>query len=292
MQAKKKHRKWPWIVAAVLVLALVALALSLGQQARGSYKQETVQRRDLSTYYSFSGHLSPATDEQQTAKVSLKVKELFVKEGDVVAKGEALLRGADGTRISALYAGTVETLFIEEDDQLQPGSPIVRIVDYDALQVDISVDEYDVDALTPGKQGEVYVNALGRSLTGEVSEIAREATVTDAVSFYAVKMRLEPAEGVRSGMSVEVSVLKQQALSTPSLPVKALSYDEYNQPYVLVQENSQMAPRKVELGVSDGIYTQITSGLAEGDVVYYTENDMLRFFAMRNAMNSSMSDGK
>ncbi len=284
MQAKKKHRKWPWIVVIVLIAGLIAVLLSFGQKARSSYKQETVQNRDLRTYYSFSGHLAPATDEQQTAKAPLKVKELFVKEGDIVDKGQALLRGADGTRVSAQYAGTVETIFIEEDDQLQPGSPIARIVDYDDLQVEINVDEYDVDALTLGREGEVYVNALGRSLTAEVTQIAREATVTDAVSFYAVKMRPQPAEGVRSGMSVEVSVLKQQALSAPSLPVKALSYDEYNQPYVLVMENEQIVSRPVELGVSDGLYTQIISGVGEGDAVYYTENDLLRFFAMRGAM--------
>ena len=292
MQTKKKRKKWPWILAAVLIAALILGAVTLGNKAKSSYQQETVQARDLNTYYSFSGHLAPITDKQQTAKAALKVKELYVSEGDKVAEGQALLRGADGTRVSAVCTGTVETLSVEADDSLQPGSPIARIVDYDALQVEISVDEYDVDALTVGKEGSVYVNALGRALPGTVSEIAREATVTDAVSFYTVKLRLEQAEGVRAGMSVEVSVQKEQALAVPSLPVKALSYDEYNQPYVLVKDGGTMTTKPVTLGVSDGIYTQIVSGVSAGETVYYTQNDMLRFFAMQNEMRSSMSSGK
>ncbi len=225
------------------------------------------------------------TDKTQTAKSSLKVKEVYVAEGDTVQEGAPLLRGTDGTRVYAAYTGTVETLFAEVDDALQPGSQIARIVDYDALEVSIDVDEYDIDAVEVGKQGEVYLNALDLTVTGTVTEIARSATTEGGVSYYAVKMRVEALGNVRSGMSVEVNILNQQALDAVSVSLESLSYDEYNKPFVYRKDSDgKYASVYVQTGVSDGRNIQITSGLAEGDTIYYQSDDLARFFAMRESM--------
>lgn len=173
---RKKRRKWPWIVLVLVLLLIAAFVLSLRQTAAQSLTEEIAQRRDIVTYYSFSGSLIPVTDEVQTAKDSLKVKELYVQEGDRVEEGDALLRSSDGTRVYAAYSGTIEELYVETDDSLQPGSQIARIVDYDALEVSVDVDEYDIDAIEEGKEGEVYLNALDTTVPGTVTEIARNAT--------------------------------------------------------------------------------------------------------------------
>ena len=278
---KKKRKKWPWLVLLAIVLLVGYVIWSINTQIQDSYQEETAQQRDISTYYSFSGHLSPITDEVQTAKNAIKVKELYVKEGDWVEEGDALLRGTDGSRVFAIVEGTVDELFAEVDDQLQPGSQIAQIVDYDKLEVSVDVDEYDVGALTLGKEGTVYLNALDQNVLGTVSEIARNATTTGGVSFYAVKMQIDATESIRSGMSVEVNVLNQQSVGAVSIATKCLSYDEYNKPYVLVRDaEGKIKMQPVTLGVSDGIYTEILSGIQEGGIVYYIQNDMLRFFTM------------
>lgn len=287
-QVRKKRKKWPWILLCAILVLAIALFAGMRGRVSSSYQEEIAKNRDISTYYSFSGNLTPVTDKQQTAKEALKVKELYVEEGDVVDEGQALLRASDGTRVYAVCAGTVDTLSVEKDDQLQPGSPIAHIVDYGTLEVSVDVDEYDVDALSLGKEGDVYINAIDKTVSGLVSEISRSATVTGGVSYYAVKFEIGADESIRSGMSADVSVLKDQALSAVSLPVKTLSYDEYNKPFVLVKENDKMVTREVTLGVSDGLNVEILSGVAQGESIYYTSNDMLRFFAMQRDMRSSM----
>lgn len=284
---RKKRKKWPWIILIVLVAAVAAILYSAGRTVSQGMNEETAQIRDIVTYYSFSGNLIPVTDEIQTAKDALKVKELYVSEGDPVTKGDALLRATDGTRVYAAYSGTIETLYAEEDDQLQFGSQIARIVDYDALEVSVDVDEYDIGAVEAGKEGTVYINALDLSLTGVVSEIARSATTEGGVSYYEVKLQVQAAQGVRSGMSVEVNMLNQQALGAVSLSLDCLSYDEYNKPFVYRKDSDgKLAAVYVQTGVSDGKNIEITSGLNEGDTIYYQSNDMARFFAMRENMMS------
>lgn len=284
---RKKRKKWPWIILIVLVAAVSAILYSAGRTVSQGMNEETAQIRDIVTYYSFSGNLIPVTDEIQTAKDALKVKELYVSEGDPVTKGDALLRATDGTRVYAAYSGTIETLYAEADDQLQFGSQIARIVDYDALEVSVDVDEYDIGAVEVGKEGTVYINALDLSLTGVVSEIARSATTEGGVSYYEVKLQVQAAQGVRSGMSVEVNMLNQQALGAVSLSLDCLSYDEYNKPFVYRKDSDgKLAAVYVQTGVSDGKNIEITSGLNEGDTIYYQSNDMARFFAMRENMMS------
>ena len=282
---RKKRRKWPWIVLVLVLLLIAAFVLSLRQTAAQSLTEEIAQRRDIVTYYSFSGSLIPVTDEVQTAKDSLKVKELYVQEGDRVEEGDALLRSSDGTRVYAAYSGTIEELYVETDDSLQPGSQIARIVDYDALEVSVDVDEYDIDAIEEGKEGEVYLNALDTTVPGTVTEIARNATTEAGVSYYPVKLEVEAAQNVRSGMSVEVSSLNQQALGAVSLSLDALSYDEYNRPFVYLKDaEGKLVAEYVETGVSDGQYIEIVSGVSEGEAVYYQSNDLARFFAMQQRM--------
>lgn len=282
---RKKRRKWPWILLVLALLLIAGLTLSARRTAAQSLTEEIAQRRDIVTYYSFSGSLIPVTDEVQTAKDTLKVKELYVKEGDRVAEGDALLRGSDGTRVYAACSGTIEELYAQLDDTLQPGSQIARIVDYDALEVSVDVDEYDIDAIQEGKEGDVYLNALDVSVPGTVTEIARSATTEGGVSYYPVKLEVEAAQNVRSGMSVEVNILNQQALGAVSLSLDALSYDEYNRPFVYLKDaEGKLVAQYVETGVSDGQYIEILSGVSEGDAVYYQTNDLARFFAMQQRM--------
>lgn len=283
-QVKKKRRKWPWILAIIVLIAAGVLIYISANQMQGSYQKASATQRDVKTYYSFSGNLTPVHDKQQTAKEQGKIKELYVSEGDMVLNGDALLRLTDGTRVYASQSGTIVTLFVEKDDTLAPGAPIARIVDYETLEVTVDVDEYDVDALTVGKSADVLINALNKTVTGTVSEIANDATALGGVSYYRVKLTVPAEGGVKSGMSVEATVLKEQALSAVCVPVNAISYDENNAPYALMKHENEMASVPITLGVSDGQYVQVLSGLSEGDDIYYTQNDMLRFFMLRNSV--------
>lgn len=280
---KKGRKKWIWLVLVLAVLGVgVYSFLSAGSEAaQALFTEEAVQNRDIVTYYSFSGNLTPVTDETQTAKESLKVKEVYVTEGQTVQEGDLLLRSTDGKRVYTSYAGTVEKLYAEKDDTLQPGSQIARIVDYETLEVTVDVDEYDIGAVEIGKEGTVYLNALERSIPGVVSEVSREATTEGGVSYYEAKLQVDAGSHVRSGMSVEVTILNQQALDTPSLSLDAISYDEYNRPFVYQRDaEGQMKAVPVETGISDGRNIQILSGISEGKQVYYQGFDMARFFAM------------
>lgn len=282
---KKKSKKWLWLVLVAVLAAGVIFFLTASKQTADSlFVEETAQQRDLVTYYSFSGNLTPVSDETQTAKETFKVRELYVEEGDTVKAGDLLLRASSGDRVYSAFDGTIETLYPAVDDTLQPGSQIARIVNYDLLEVTVDVDEYDIGAVSLGKEGTVYLNALGRSVPGVISHIARNATTEGGVSYYEVKLQLDAGQDVRSGMSVEVNMLNQQVLGAVSISLDALMYDEYNMPYVYQKDaQGNLNAVSVQTGVSDGKNIEILYGLRAGDRVYYQSFDFMRFF-----MNAGM----
>ena len=72
-------------------------------------------------------------------------------------------------------------------------------------------------------EGTVYINALDQSIPGVISSISREATREGGVSYYEATLQVDAVSNVRSGMSVEVTVLNSQALSVSSIRARKTS---------------------------------------------------------------------
>jgi len=267
---RKSRKKWIVLGAVVLLAALAAIwVMNTRQGTQGNYIEETVKTQDLSTYLSFSGHVRASEDKQIVAKRSMKVKELYVSEGDVIERGTLILRATDGERVYADIAGTIEKLYPEADSPLSPGSAIANIVNYGELMVKVDADEYDVGALSVGQDVSIYVNALGTTASGAISKIANDATVGKDVSYYTVEIALHGAGGLRAGMSVEARVLDKTAEGATTVSMRALQFDAENQPFLYMRDaNGRMAMQYVSVGISDGTTVQILAGVYPGESVY------------------------
>jgi multidrug efflux pump subunit AcrA (membrane-fusion protein) len=89
----KKKRKWiKWVVLLVIAAAVVIFFRSRsGQTSLAGYEQETVTRRDIKTYHSFTGNITPVTEEQARSRLSgYRILTLNVEEGDEVKAGDVL----------------------------------------------------------------------------------------------------------------------------------------------------------------------------------------------------------
>lgn len=90
MKKKKKKLKWVLIIVAILAV-IVIYFISQGKKAvNNMYSSITVEKSDLSVYYSFSGNT--ALDKTKTIIINQnwKIDEIRVKEGDTVKAGDVL----------------------------------------------------------------------------------------------------------------------------------------------------------------------------------------------------------
>ena len=101
------------------VLAAVAIAFILpavNNVKDALYQSETVERGSISTYYSFSGSLELRRQETLAAQTDCEVRDVYVAEGDQVAKDDRLMRLSDGRTLRAGIDGEVVSVDVEEDD--------------------------------------------------------------------------------------------------------------------------------------------------------------------------------
>lgn len=90
MKKKKKKLKWVLIIVAILAV-IVIYFISQGKKAvNNMYSSITVEKSDLSVYYSFSGNTALDKTKTITINQNWKIDEIRVKEGDTVKAGDVL----------------------------------------------------------------------------------------------------------------------------------------------------------------------------------------------------------
>lgn len=267
----KKKRKWiKWVILAAIVL-LVAMWLILVNRTSESvaYSQMTAQQGDLTTYFNFDGIVHAKRSQTITAQAADTVKTVYVAQNAQVKKDDRLYKTESGLTVRAGIDGEVTGLYVHEGDVIAAGEKTAEIMDLDDLEVRLSVDEYDVAAMIPGTPIDVTVLALDRSFSGTVTSLDKNGTASGDLSYYTAYADLEDAEGVYPGMQVSAKVLRSQALGATILKTDAIQFDDYNRPYVLMYsaDGKDTVRVSVGVGVSDGVYCEITEGLKPGDTV-------------------------
>lgn len=97
----KKKKLFIVLGAGLLLTVLVVLNISGGKGHRYEVQAEKVERGDITAVVTGTGTIQAKTTIKVSADVSAKITELSVKEGDIVEKGDLLLR-LDQTRYLAL----------------------------------------------------------------------------------------------------------------------------------------------------------------------------------------------
>ena len=267
----KKKRKWiKWVILAAVVLLIVAWMMLFNKTSESiAYSQMTAQQGDLTTYFNFDGTVRAKRSQTIAAQAADTVKTVYVAQNAQVKKDDRLYKTESGLTVRAGIDGEVTGLYVHEGDVIAAGEKTAEIMDLDDLEVRLSVDEYDVAAMIPGTPIDVTVLALDRSFSGTVTSLDKNGTASGDLSYYTAYADLEDAEGVYPGMQVSAKVLRSQALGATILKTDAIQFDDYNRTYVLMYsaDGKDTVRVSVGVGVSDGVYCEITEGLKPGDTV-------------------------
>ncbi len=296
MNSKKKKSKSKWILWTVILLALLLVSGRLifapqnivGEEAKPTHG-------DLTTYYSFSGSVEAKNRETLFADKATQIKEINVEEGQSVKQDDTLLTSNSNQKIKAGIDGEVSTIYAEENEQLMPGAKLMDIVDYDHLQISIKVDEYDLAAITEGKEATVTISALSKDVTGTIESISKEGTYTNGVTFFTATIALPADKDIKVGMSAEAKVMNKNVKNALLIPVSYITFDAQNNAFVNVKSDKNMKSVPVEIGLTDGLHAEVLSGITENDTLLAANAKSAGFTPpfgrMRNQETESSSGG-
>lgn len=145
--------------------------------------------------------------------------------------------------------------------------------DYDALELQVQMDELDVPNVKKDQEAKISVTALpDKTFIGKVKEIAEQGTVMNGVSSFLVTISIDNTTDLKSGMTADASILVKEKADALYVPVEAVQKNDDDKYYVLVPKKGKNNTTKevkqyVTIGLHNEDNMEITKGLEKGDEV-------------------------
>ncbi len=219
--------------------------------------------------------LAQARDKRSELEAGPDPLELTKAQAAVVQMQQAVTNAeADlaATKLIAPFDGTILETFTGEGRRITSASSVLSIANLDQLQVVASIDETTIRQVQPGQSVSISFDAFpGETFTGEVLSVPLQGGLQGDVMVYEVPISLAGAQDLplRVGMTANATIAvgsADNALLVPSMAIQNYG-DRYQ---VLIPgsgEGAQPSAVTVDVGLTNGTYTQILDGLAVGDQV-------------------------
>ena len=209
------------------------------------------------------------------------VEDLQYAEAQVL-QAKAALRIAEANlgyaNIAAPMGGVVASVSTQQGETVTSGSAaaqaptFVTIIDLNRLQVDAYVDETDIGKVQVGQEAAFSVDAFpDKEFSGKVTAIYPKALIQQNVVTYDVVIAIDNREGLlRPDMTTNTTITvakREKVLAVPNQAVRREDGDRV----VFVQDGDRLVRRPVKTGWKDKTYTEVLSGLKEGERVVVGE---------------------
>ncbi len=205
--------------------------------------------------------------------------ELEIEQAEVrIEQAQAQLDRAEqslrDTELRAPFEGYITQILIEPGSLLTPNAAVMRLVDTNPLSLEVEVDEVDIGQLQPGANALVEVDALkGVFLPARLERIdlIGQQAASGGVVNYDALVRLEQSDPrIFVGMTAEANFTIDERSDVLIVPNNYIRLDRRgNQAFVQVLDSSanEFTDRAISLGLRGETYSEVLSGLTEGDVL-------------------------
>nr|WP_288642764.1 biotin/lipoyl-binding protein [uncultured Anaerobutyricum sp.] len=144
----------------------------------------------------------------------------------------------------------------------------------DEMTLSVNVDEMDILSIETGQKATVTFDAIeNKEYEGEITSIDKNGTTSNGTTKYPVEITLTKEDSMMSGMNASVTITTSEVSDALLVPAAAVT-EEGNTSYVYTEKDSKTGElsgkTEVQTGDTDGTNIVITSGVSEGDTVYYS----------------------
>lgn len=228
-------------------------------------------------------------------KVNGRVDDIYVRSGQYVTKGTPLFKLDDTALINQIETqkksidnlelkieqlqleleksivkspveGKIEELYVAENQAIANNTKIAKVVSND-LVANIEIDELDIGKIKLGQEANLFIPGYSEEeVKGVVSYISNTGIVKDGITTYSVYISFEPNEQIKSGMTVDASIMIEKAENVLMVPTTSI-VDIKGGKGVRYIVGDKIDVKKVEVGISNDTMTQIISGLELTDTI-------------------------
>lgn len=231
------------------------------------------------------------------AEASGTLKKIYIKNGELVDKGQIIAEiesdeleyqieeqrlfveqkrlslnelNDEKSTIDSPIGGTILNVFVDEQGYVEPGTKLFEVADLEDMEVVISVDELDIMNVFQGQKVNIDCPVFeDEEFTGEVEYVSLNGSGNNGVTVYEVTVSIDDRRKLMSGMNVNVEVEIADKKDVVTVPVEAVSRIDGEYFVTGKNEAGDTVEMKVETGIANNEYIEVTSGLDIGDTVYY-----------------------
>jgi membrane fusion protein (multidrug efflux system) len=181
-------------------------------------------------------------------------------------------RNLEDTRISAPFAGTVDSLAVNVGDFVSPGTHVATLVDLSRVRIYGGVTAREAQHLEVGRKARVSFSDLGGA-TFDATLVSVGHVAGPADGTYEIELWLDSVDvPMRDGLVAQIELPDAvDVLSLLSPRAAVLRRDGHPEVFVVVQENGVAVARtrRLRTGRSHGDWIEVLDGLEEGDLVIW-----------------------
>ncbi|MGH7561491.1 MAG: efflux RND transporter periplasmic adaptor subunit [Gemmatimonadales bacterium] len=231
-----------------------------------------------------------ATADLDQAERNLETSR--AKEREATAALDAARVQLSYTRIHAPIGGVVGTVSTQEGETVAASfaaPTFLTIVDLGRLEVQAYVDETDIGRIVVGQRATFTVDTWpDETFEGRVTAVRPTAELRDNVVNYVtlIEFRNRTDRLLRPEMTATINVVVEGRRNALSVPNGALRR-EAGGTYVLVESRGAVERRPVTAGLRGSAFTEILSGLRQGERVVGS-----RGAECRNRSTSNEEEGR
>ncbi|MBT3249811.1 MAG: HlyD family efflux transporter periplasmic adaptor subunit [Candidatus Pacebacteria bacterium] len=253
-------------------------SLNSAESSKKTYESDMWQAHEVFEADSLDTELS--VDDPifiQTERDWQAAEKKYLDQDEVISQAQAAINSAwftyqatiDGV-VKAPIGGVVANMSVAAGQKVSATDTTLVISSNAETWIKLAVSESDVTTIEPGQSAEVAVDAIKNSsyeaVIKRVDEFGTESSGVVTYNIYLVLLVSSPE--VKPSMTVQVDITtqnKSEALIVPNAAVKP--YQGSKAVQILSQKNGQPIYVPVEIGIEGDSYTEIISGLKDGQQV-------------------------
>jgi RND family efflux transporter MFP subunit len=248
--------------------AQVEVAKASLESAESNKMLVDIKRSDLDAAKAQVESAQASFDQATAARDAATWEKELAQVEASVQKAEATLEMSrqrlEDSVIKAPINGIIANRFLDKGDTASLNSPFVTIVDMDVVKILAKVPAQDSVDIKVGDQAIIKPDVYpGQSFVGTVTNVSPVIDRTSQTCDVEVEAP-NPDYKLKPGMFTRVEMTTLQHKGVPVVPVEAL-VKERDEIFVFVINDGKAAKNPVTAGISDGVRTEIISGLEAGD---------------------------
>jgi HlyD family secretion protein len=225
-----------------------------------------------------------ALNRQTTAIRNVAVSKAEVARAQAgVAQAKATLDRAEEDLRNATIVSPMDGIVLSRDVEVGDAVSSILVMGSQATKImtlgDVSdvyvlgkVDEADIGKVYLGQPARIVVESFkDKKFTGKVTKISPLGVEKDNVTTFEVRVSIRNPDGeLKANMSANAEIILEEKTGVLLAPEAAIIYDRQRNTFVEVPDSLNEKGKRqvaVKLGISNGVKTEIISGLKEGDKV-------------------------